>query len=524
MPRKGKIDVSAKIIADISSGIYRTPANALKELVSNSFDANAHKVIITTDYPDFDVMTCIDDGDGMTIPKFEDIMSRIGGSDKRSERDRTSTGRPIIGKIGIGVLAIAQICNRFTVISSVEGQPTRFEATINLSEFHQQDTYKYHLKDTKVRIGEYDIEDDIPEEPNAHYTRIVLEEIDEGFKRRLRKTESPDRVVAGFQLKESDPKNFEQFIKWVEDKRIRDISEYLRFVWELALMAPVPYFEEGPVPDSEIMGEIRRRLKNYDFTVIVDGIQLRKPVLLPYGLSKKEPYFDYKTYDFEFDGEVAGSRLFFHGYIYHQNEAISPPELRGIMVRIREVGIGSYDKTLFNFPSSAGPIIAGISGEVYVEEGLEDALNIDRNSFRETNPHFLKLQEAIFEKLSQTERIPGVLKDARIRSRVIQEQKRMGQETDQYELLLGTIKEVLGKKFKIEKVDGSAERPVKISAKESKILIYRYHQAFPRKTKERWIYERLLIFYELATMHLSSKSRVDQDFYSLLERRRTKRQ
>ena len=44
-PNMEKINVSAKIIADISSGIYRTPANALKELISNSFDADATSVM-----------------------------------------------------------------------------------------------------------------------------------------------------------------------------------------------------------------------------------------------------------------------------------------------------------------------------------------------------------------------------------------------------------------------------------------------------------------------------------------------
>lgn len=137
--RKGFVDVSAKIIADVSSGIYRTPANALKELISNSFDADARTAIITTDYPDFDVFTCSDDGDGMTVAKFEDIMKRIGGTDKRAISERTRTGRPVIGRIGIGILAIAQICNKFTIISSTKEASTRFEATIDLGEFHEQE-------------------------------------------------------------------------------------------------------------------------------------------------------------------------------------------------------------------------------------------------------------------------------------------------------------------------------------------------------------------------------------------------
>jgi hypothetical protein len=104
----------------------------------------------------------------MTVPKFEEVMKRIGGTDKRAERDHTKKfGRPIIGKIGIGILAVAQICRKFTVISSTEDGPKRFEATIDLKPFHEQDAYKYHLTDREVRIGEYDIEDNIEEDENT---------------------------------------------------------------------------------------------------------------------------------------------------------------------------------------------------------------------------------------------------------------------------------------------------------------------------------------------------------------------
>jgi hypothetical protein len=514
--RKGFVDVSAKIIADVSSGIYRTPANALKELISNSFDADARSAIITTDYPDFDVITCTDDGDGMTVEKFEDIMSKIGGTDKRATVDRTKSGRPIIGKIGIGILAIAQICNKFTVISATKDEPTRFEATIDLREFHEQDAYKYHLKDKKVRIGEYDIEDNVPkEETGSSYTRVVMEDIDPGFKRRLSEEENPDKSVAGFVLDKSDPGTFEEFTDWVKDKRIRNIPEYLRLLWELAVISPIPYFEAGPVPQSDVMQEIKKRLVGYNFDVIVDGIKLRKPVVFPYKQHAKDPLFDYKTYDFEFDDIVAGSRLRFHGYIYHQNKAIQPPELRGILIRIREVGVGSYDKTLLNFPQSAGPIVSGITGEIYVEEGLETALNIDRNSFRETDPHYLALQEAIFKKLTGKREQGGVLLDARYRSKQTNRKKREIKEVDEFEVFSKAIEEIYGRRFQIERVPESGEKPVFIDAKHSKILLYR-NPILPRKQKEKWMLEKVITFYELATLSAPSKPSIDKLFYAFL--------
>lgn len=202
-PRQGTIDVSAKIIADISSGIYRTPANALKELISNAFDAGALKIIITTDYPDFNLFTITDDGKGMSVKEFQTIMGRIGGSDKRinEKSDEVITsyfGRPVIGKIGIGILAIAQICNKFTVISSTKGSGTKFKAIIDLNKFHDKEVYRYKLNDDKVNIGKYDIIDDLEEDIDKSYTRIILEDIDDGFKNRLKNI--PEQSVYGYKL------------------------------------------------------------------------------------------------------------------------------------------------------------------------------------------------------------------------------------------------------------------------------------------------------------------------------------
>src|SRR5262245_2177033 len=63
---KFPIDVAASVIADISAGIYRSPAGALKELISNAFDADARVVRISTGAPHFNTFTCTDEGSGFT--------------------------------------------------------------------------------------------------------------------------------------------------------------------------------------------------------------------------------------------------------------------------------------------------------------------------------------------------------------------------------------------------------------------------------------------------------------------------
>jgi hypothetical protein len=43
-----------RVIARVTDGIYRQPASALRELISNAYDADAKRVTISTDRPRFD--------------------------------------------------------------------------------------------------------------------------------------------------------------------------------------------------------------------------------------------------------------------------------------------------------------------------------------------------------------------------------------------------------------------------------------------------------------------------------------
>src|SRR5689334_20517006 len=133
---KFPIDVAASVIADISAGIYRTPAGALKELISNAFDADAQAVRVSTSGPQFTTFTCTDDGSGMTADRFKELMGLIGGSSKRDRGEASPIyGRPLIGRIGIGILSIGQICNRFEIFSSAKGSKSKFRARIDLEPY-----------------------------------------------------------------------------------------------------------------------------------------------------------------------------------------------------------------------------------------------------------------------------------------------------------------------------------------------------------------------------------------------------
>lgn len=515
-PKKEKINVSAKIIADISSGIYRTPANALKELISNSFDADATRVIINTGYPQFDVITCSDDGKGMDKDGFIKYMGHIGGSFKRAGgKDITRLGRPIIGKIGIGILSIAQICKKFTVISS-EGNGRKFEATIDLTDFHTNDAYKKNVGD--INIGTY-VPYELPEERGRHYTKIILEEIKDDFKNKLIESENRDKVVLDYKYGGKgnlDPKRFKSFIERLNgSKRIRDLTEYERLTWELSSIIPVRYLDDGPVREWGGLKRIRDELKDFNFSVLIDGLELKKPVLFPTDKRIKKRGVDYKIYDdIGFDEEVDGSRLKFEGYIFYQRTRIIPPELQGILVRINNVAIGFYDKSFLNYPKPEGPKMAQVSAEIYITEGLEDALNIDRNSFNESDHHFLKLQEVLFNRLGGKR---GVFPDIRRTSKERMLAKREKEEVGEYHKLEKRIKEVFGKEFTIAKMNERNERPIAVDFNNSRVIIYE-NPIFPRKKSERKYLEKILISLELANLQTSSKKELYNDFYDLISK------
>ena len=57
--KSGKVSVAIlrtddRVLARITDGIYRQPASAIRELISNAYDADATNVIVHTDAPRFD--------------------------------------------------------------------------------------------------------------------------------------------------------------------------------------------------------------------------------------------------------------------------------------------------------------------------------------------------------------------------------------------------------------------------------------------------------------------------------------
>lgn len=486
------INVSKKILADISSGIYRTPANALKELVSNAFDASAHRIFISTNVPYFDVFTCEDDGEGILAEEFEQIMQRIGSSTKRAGGiECKDDGRPIIGKIGIGMLAVAQICNKFSVISKKRGKKTYFQASVDLRQFNKVEQEKNYWKGRgEISLGTYEIEDNLEDEfgSGGQYTKIIMEDLKEGFRARLLEEESKRKFKITGKAVKSD--YFVRFVESIKKIKFNEISQYDQLIWELGLLCPVEYIDGKPLPDNTIIRREIKRLKNYNFKVFVDGYEIRKPVIFPTEKKLKAKEADYKIYPYiSYSEKFDGSELRFTGYIFHQRKRIEPAELQGILIRIKGVAVGSYDRTFLHYPKAEGPMLNQLSGEIFVDKGLEEALNIDRNSFNETQTHFLKIQEFLWDYLGGED---GVFKDIRKRSKERQEKLRHEESKRELQKRIDEINELLGINITVQRRKIYNERPYIYHKKERK-LVFHSHPFWAKNRRERFVQEKIIL-------------------------------
>ena len=94
----------------------------------------------------------------------------------------------------------------------------------------------------------------------------------------------------------------------------------------------------------------------------------------------------------EKDLKRAGGRLSFVSYLYW-NSKIVPKETAGVLVRIRRASGTLFDPTFLNYRVSEQTRLRQITAEVFVHDGLDSAINIDRESFNYSHPHFLFVQK-----------------------------------------------------------------------------------------------------------------------------------
>ncbi len=415
MPEKVKpldvfdIRLALRVMRHISSGIYRDRAGALRELVSNSFDAQATEVEIRTNAPNFSEITVTDNGLGMDAATVRESFTHVGLSYKQLHPDKFLGGieRPVIGRFGIGLLAAAHISDEIWIDSFTPESGEGIRVHINLKPYflYEQSVETFD----KFEFGTVEIYS-LKEKSRPQGTIIKLTNARSGRFYNVLKAEGRRLTPWPRAGKEpSGAKGMATLVQKLEAEGILYVDRLCgreQVLWQLSMAAPVEYLPEGPIRpgygDREAIDQIRllkKRTEALKFRVWMDGVELRKPILLPTANKGEEipedPDLPEKVQirKVTISGKVEGKPVEAEGYLFYQPYRIKPADLRGLLPRLDYVGVGNNRENRFMASlTGENPVLrAQISGELFIIKGLHRALDLDRSGFMELDPEFMFL-------------------------------------------------------------------------------------------------------------------------------------
>lgn len=387
VPLRGEIKVASRIVDYLSSGLYNSPAACLKELVNNSYDADAKRVDVFVK-PDADRIVVADDGLGMSAKEFVDHFERVSESHKRDKNDHTRSGRPKVGKIGIGFIAANELCDVMEIISTKKGSTELLRVEVNFEEMRLDPPERRRRDDDSFVKGDY--EGTIERAPrDEHYTQVLLKEVRPNAKGILAGAMTREHVAGQASVYGLKPESVRSRIASATDWG--DFDEYSQAMLQVGLNVPVSYLPEWhPREHAAVLKPLEEEIAALGFVVCTDGSDLRKPVVL-------DPGDRSLLWPLEIEGQHVSAR----GYLFAKHGVLRPQWLNGVLIRIRHAAVGEYDATFLNFKSSEQTLFQRwTSCEMWADDRLEEALNIDRRTLRITHPAYIELQEAFHDALS----------------------------------------------------------------------------------------------------------------------------
>lgn len=328
--------VQRDVVRYLSVGLYQNFARAVKELVSNAYDAEATEVRIRLDLISGRIVVR-DNGKGMDLKDLENKFLRIGFPTKLTE-DTDKLGRKRIGTFGIGSVAVFPYCERLIVLTKRRDSNENIELDIDVSRFFKGGTFVFG-EGKALRFPYKITSSDLPKEKGE--TIIILEGIKPQIIRELRESKKP------------------------KGASIEKLSGYEKFEWMIAQYCPLLFPE-----DCQELRDFFKYEGRIPLRLWLDGREIFRNV------PKNAKILDKGEENF---GNV---RVKYAIMSPSPPAPVRPEEGKGLQVRLRDVGIGlSRDFDVIKFTGKVPGKLNYLSGEVHILEGLSDSLMIDRNSF-----------------------------------------------------------------------------------------------------------------------------------------------
>jgi hypothetical protein len=467
-----EVSTDPRVFERITLGLYREPSAAIRELISNAYDADAKNVTVTMKPPVFDEIVVEDDGIGMSPAAIDQVVHHVGGSLKRSTQGEAAGvttsvgtspgGRKLIGQMGIGLYSVARLTRHFTVETKQEKDSHRVVIDINLTGLDPESppaegAERYvagYARVTRERVHSAEVK--------RSYTRVRLHDIDPEARRILQSVDRWEDFYAKashrrvgelrYHVGRLEPP-MQPNLPWPGNAKTGDkflylvnaLSEkveasasspslrqtldyYLDMLWRISLSAPLQYVERHPfsltakndvdfyslegdgtpeplnLSDGETIGHrlgVAEPASPGNFHVVVDGVELKRPVVFR-GFTRDERMLQGKPKMFigRFASEVDGANLSGTAYFFWSYET-KPKENNGILVRLSGASGTLFDPAFLDFRTTELVRLRQVSSEVFTATGLENALNVDRESFVDSDSDYRALQRWVHRSMTR---------------------------------------------------------------------------------------------------------------------------
>lgn len=327
------ITVDKRIVGILSVSTYKNFPRALKEIITNSYDADALDVFIEIDVMN-ETITIEDNGKGMNAEDFSFYL-RIAGKDRKKNKNETELGRKIIGQFGVGFLSVFPFFKNYSIESSKAGSDKVLHAQIPLSNYFDMSTGS--LDDVgSIRINGGEISDITKK--SKSFTKIKLNGFNDLTKSFFRT--SIDR-------KPSEVETFPGIdkLKWI-------LSDDL----------PLLFREEK-------FNKIFDYPRNPRFDVHVNGEKLYRGV---YGDEILETH----------KGEYSQiGNIKFKYFISTPRKSVTPREARYLKIRNINVGVGDDREDFSKRRGGSRSRLHWLTGEVHIIDGMNDLIRVSRDDF-----------------------------------------------------------------------------------------------------------------------------------------------
>lgn len=387
-----KINIDKKVLRLLGAQLYGDTPSIISELVQNAYDADATAVWITINTSPPSTIVVQDNGIGMTPDEINSRFLNVG-QDRRFEYPVSPNGRKVLGRKGIGKLAVFSLAKVIDVYSLKDGEVAACRLDFDAITLHDGDPIS--LDESQVTIETKYLSE------NKTGTKIVLHNIQKDVSRSLNYI--VNRLMRTFDVNSSE---FKIYIRKNSEPYKELTRKDLNF---FEYMDTVITFGETFAPIVDIVNQNGISDK-YKYTKKYEDLCAEKKFqIMPYQITVLDKSGNTVERNFSFSGWIGTmhERPSFKNFITKSYEVEGQTRfevsLTDNRITVFSRGkIGEFDilpKTQTNRIADAY-IIGEVYADIFEDDDLTDMAISNRRGYDETDQRYVQLIRIITDVVS----------------------------------------------------------------------------------------------------------------------------